>query len=61
MVERGMTQLLQGAGKPRITRLEESATDILWQTLYATTDAGPDRTHHRQKPAGDKRTQPRRT
>jgi AcrR family transcriptional regulator len=34
MAERGMSQLVQGAGKARLARLEESFTTILWSTLY---------------------------
>lgn len=34
MAERGMAQLVQGAGKARLARLEESFTAILWHTLY---------------------------
>lgn len=34
MAERGMTQLVQHAGKARLARLEESFTAILWHTLY---------------------------
>jgi hypothetical protein len=34
MAERGMTQLVQPAGKARLERLEETFTSILWHTLY---------------------------
>jgi hypothetical protein len=34
MAERGMTQLVQHAGKPRLKRLEDTFTSILWYTLY---------------------------
>ena len=34
MAERGMTQLVQHAGKAHLARLEESFTSILWYTLY---------------------------
>jgi AcrR family transcriptional regulator len=34
MAERGMTQLVQHAGKARLARLEDTFTSILWYTLY---------------------------
>jgi hypothetical protein len=34
MAERGMTQLVQHAGKAKLARLEASFTSILWFTLY---------------------------
>jgi AcrR family transcriptional regulator len=34
MTERGMTQLVQHAGKARLKRLQDSFTAILWYTLY---------------------------
>jgi AcrR family transcriptional regulator len=34
MAERGMTQLVQHAGKARLRRLEDTFTSILWYSLY---------------------------
>lgn len=34
MAERGMTQLVQRAGKARLRRLEDTFTAILWYALY---------------------------
>jgi AcrR family transcriptional regulator len=34
MAERGMTQLVQHAGKTKLGRLEDTFTSILWYTLY---------------------------
>jgi AcrR family transcriptional regulator len=34
MAERGMTQLVQHAGRARLARLEEAFTAILWYSLY---------------------------
>lgn len=34
MVERGMMQLSQGASRPRLARLGESLTAVIWHTLY---------------------------
>ena len=34
MAERGMTQLVQHAGKAKLRRLEETFTSILWYALY---------------------------
>lgn len=34
MAERGMTQLVQHAGRARLARLEETLTSIIWFTLY---------------------------
>jgi AcrR family transcriptional regulator len=34
MAERGMTQLVQRAGKARLARLEDTYTSILWYALY---------------------------
>jgi AcrR family transcriptional regulator len=34
MAERGMTQLVQRAGKAKLARLEDAFTSILWYTLY---------------------------
>jgi hypothetical protein len=34
MAERGMTQLVQHAGKARLARLEDAFTAILWYSLY---------------------------
>ena len=34
MAERGMTQLVQSAGKARLARLEDTFTSILWYSLY---------------------------
>jgi AcrR family transcriptional regulator len=34
MAERGMTQLVQNAGKARLTRLADTFTSILWYALY---------------------------
>jgi AcrR family transcriptional regulator len=34
MAERGMTQLVQGAGRARLNRLQDTFTSILWYTLY---------------------------
>ena len=34
MAERGMTQLVQNAGRAELRRLEDTFTAILWHTLY---------------------------
>jgi len=34
MAERGMSQLVQHAGKAKLRRLEDSFTSILWYSLY---------------------------
>jgi AcrR family transcriptional regulator len=46
MAERGMTQLVQHAGRAKLSRLEDTFTSILWYTLYdgqGRTDGSPHR------------------